>query len=870
MSNVRSYIFLTFRSILVLLLLAGCAAESKGPVANIYHNITARYNAYFLAKEKMEEVEDALAQAQAQERNFNKLLYIFPEVDTNVVKSVQPQLEDVLKKASIAIDRHKHSKWVDDSYILVGKTRFYNGEFEHAVETFKYVNVNSEDDAARHQALINLMRTFVTHQELNNAKAVADYLRKEKLNKENSRKYHQVLAYLYQQREDWEEMAAALQLAAPHTPKSEGRARLYFLLGQLYQQMDQDKQAYESFRQTLKSSPDYELSFYARLNMAQVSDLADGQDEKQIRRYFTKLLKDKKNREYRDKIYYELGRFEERQGNLDAAIKNYKEAVQASINNTRQKSYAYLALAELYYDTYSDYTKAKLYYDSTMMQLPADEPTYAQVEKRQQVLDELVANLNTVQEQDSLLRLVQLDSLSLRTYLEDVARQQIAEEERQARLAENATFNQVNVRPGFNTVADNFGLSGGSPGGNGEWYFYNTSLISIGRSEFIKQWGERPLQDNWRHLSRDQRENTNVVTQQQQIENFGENEAAPALSPAEVLAARTTELYNTLPLTEEQRLQAFSSVETAFYSLGKIYNYELEEPEKAVTSFTTLLDRFPASEYRPEVLYQLYLMYQGKDEALAQKYKEELITNFPGTTFAKVAENPNYHEENDQASAYLKEIYAQAYQWYDNAQYKKADSILHVNLRQYPENSFSEQLMLLQILVKGKTEGTAPYQYALGQFIENAQNERLRAYASELLQASYAFGENNAKRQGTRYVEDFEQPHYFILLYENEKNLADTLIKTIDSFILDYKEDTDLKATNLRLSDKQSMVYVSQFPNRTAAVQYLRELERSRLIPEKAKNANPKLFVITRDNFQILYDTKDVNSYLQFFTKFYN
>ncbi len=868
MLNVRPYIFLFARSLFIVLLVAGCAAESKGPVANIYHNITARYNAYFLAKEKMEEVEDALA--QAQERNFNKLLYIFPEVDTTVVSGLKPQLEDILKKASIAIERHKNSKWVDDSYILVGKTRFYSGEFEHAVETYKYVNVKSEDDAARHQALINLMRAFIDHQELNNAKAVADYLRKEKLNKENIRKYHQVLAYFYQHREEWEPMAAALQIAAPLTPKDEGRARLYFLLGQLYQQLGQDKEAYESFRKSLKSNPDYELSFYARLNMAQVFDLTEGEDEKKMRRYFTKLLKDKKNREYRDKIYYELGRFEERQEHLEAAIENYKKSAQASIDNSRQKSYAYLALGELYYDNYGDYRTAKLYYDSTMVQLPTDELNYAQVEKRQQVLNELVTQLNTVQEQDSLVRLVQLDSTALRTFLEDVARKQIAEEERQARLVENASFNQVNVRPGFNTVRDNFGLMGGNQAASGEWYFYNNSLLSIGRSEFIKQWGERPLQDNWRRLSRDQRENTNVITQEQEIENFSEGAAAPTLDPAEIIATRTNELYNSLPLAEEQRLQAFEMVETAFYKLGKIYNYDLHEREKSIGSFETLLERFPSSEYRPEVLYQLYLIYQGNDDALAQRYKEELISNFPNTTFAKVAENPNYQEESNQASTYLKKVYAEAYRFYEKTQYKKADSILNVNLRQYPENSFSEQLKLLQILVKGKTEGTAPYQYALGQFIENAQNERLRAYAAELLQASYAYGENKAKREGTRFIEDFNQPHYFILVYENEKNLADTLIRTIDSFILNYEKVPGLKATNLSLNDKQSMVYVSQFPDRSAAVQYFRELERRKLIPEVAKNANPKLFVISRDNFQILYDTKDLNSYLKFFTKFYN
>lgn len=868
MLTVRSYIFLTLRSLFILFLLAGCAAESKGPVATIYHNVTARYNAYFLAKEKMTEVENALE--QAQERNFNKLLHIFPEVDTNVVNSLQPQLEDVLKKASIAIDRHKHSKWVDDSYILVGKTRFYNQEFEHAVETFKYVNIKSEDDDARHLALVNLLRTFVDHQELNNAKAVADYLRKEKLNKENSRKYAQTLAYFYQHRQDWEQMAAALEIAAPLTPKKEGRARLFFLLGQLYQQLGYNKKAYESFRQTLKSNPDYELSFYARLNMAQVFDLSEEQDEKKIRRYFSKLLKDKKNREYRDKIYYELGRFEERQGNLEEAISNYQKAVRASIDNTRQKSYAYLALAELYYDTFSDYPMAKVYYDSTMMQLPADELNYADVEQRQQVLGELVTQLTTIYEKDSLLRLVQLDSLSLHTYLQEVAREEMAEQQRQARLVENAQINQVNVRPGFNTIRDNFGMMGGDQAGSSGWYFYNTNLVGIGRAEFIKKWGERPLQDNWRHLSQDQRENTNVVTQQQEIENFTEDQASANLSPEEIIANRSLELRNTLPLSEEQQVETLAQVETAYYKLGKIYTYELEEPKKAVLSFDTLLQRFPSTEYEPEVLYQLYLLHKNSNPTLAEQYKEELIRRFPNTSFARVAENPNYQEERDQASAYLKEVYAQAYKLYQRAAYKSADSLLQVNLRQYPENPFSEQLSLLQILVTGKTDGTARYQYELNQFIEKAQNETLKAYANELLQASYNFGENNAKRQGTRFIEDFDQPHYFILVYENKENLADTLIKVIDSFILDYKKQAGLKATNLKLSNSQFMVYVSQFPDRGSSMQYFRELERSKLIPEVAKNAKPKLFVISRDNFQILYDTKDIDSYLKFFTKFYN
>lgn len=865
---------------LLLLFLAGCAAESKGPVANVYHNIAARYNAYFLANERMKEVEDALM--ESQEINFNKLLHIFPDVDSNTVNTVKPQLEDVIKKASIAIERHKHSKWVDDCYILVGKARFYGGEYEHAVETFKYVNVNSEDNSARHLALINLMRTFTDYQELNNAKAVADYLRKENIDKENLRLFNLVRAHYFKKREDWPQMAMALSQAAPETAKRDGRSRLYFILGQVYQLLEQNDLAYESFEKSLKSNPDYELSFYTRLNMAQVVNLTEETDEKQVRKYFSKLLKDKKNREYRDKIYYEIGNFEARQDKLEAAIDNYKKSIQASTDNTRQKSYAYLKLAELYYNQYNDYRLAKVYYDSTAASLPQDEASYAQVQQRQEVLENLVTQLNTVELQDSLLQLVKMDSSDLRVFLTNISLEEQAEEERLAQLERQRTRNQQRNASfnSFNNTSDNFSLDqGANQTQSGEWYFYNKNLLGRGKNDFIKRWGERPLQDNWRLESRSQSQSTQVVTQDQQRENFPADQpsavASPALTPAQQLEARVEELYASLPHSAEQQAEALKQIEEAYYIMGKIYKFDLLEPLQAINSFDILNDRFPESEYRPEALYQLYLLYLEEDQKLAQQYKDELISNFPNTTFAKVAINPNYHEESDRATAMLKEVYAQAYKFYEEGDYKQADKILALHLKQHPENSFSEQLRLLHILVTGKIEGKHKYRYELKQFIDQSQNERLIDYAHELLQASFDFDEQasrdkNPAAQGIRYVEDFMQPHYFLLIYENEKKLADTLIRAVDSFNLENNPEAGLKATNLILNGKTAMVYVSQFPDRPASMLYFRAFERSMPIPEEAANAKQKFFVISKDNFQLFYDSKDVNEYQKFFTKFYN
>ena len=118
---------------------------------------------------------------------------------TNIQSTgLKEKIEDIIKKASIAIQRHKVSKWVDDSYILVGIARMLSREYEESIETFKYVNVTSDDEPTQHEALIHLIRTFTEYGELNNALAVIDYLNRQKLSKTNKKNFYLQAAYYSQ------------------------------------------------------------------------------------------------------------------------------------------------------------------------------------------------------------------------------------------------------------------------------------------------------------------------------------------------------------------------------------------------------------------------------------------------------------------------------------------------------------------------------------------------------------------------------------------------------------------------------------------------------------------------------------------------
>ena len=95
--------------------------QSNGVINSGYHDLTAHYNGYFIAREKIKEIEAGIF--NKYKWNYNRTLPVFAPFDTTDSRSLEATLLDCIEKASIAIQRHPESKWQDDAYILVGKER---------------------------------------------------------------------------------------------------------------------------------------------------------------------------------------------------------------------------------------------------------------------------------------------------------------------------------------------------------------------------------------------------------------------------------------------------------------------------------------------------------------------------------------------------------------------------------------------------------------------------------------------------------------------------------------------------------------------------------------------------------------------------
>ncbi|WP_425389989.1 tetratricopeptide repeat protein [Ekhidna sp.] len=845
-----------FISICFITAVAGCSPYKNNPLSNSFHDLTAHYNAYFIANERIKEIEQSIF--DDQEWNYNKVLPIYPQFDSTKSASLKTQIEDCIQKASIAIQRHPNSKWEDDSYILVGKARHYAMEFPDAIETFKYVNTHSEDDNARHHALTELIRSFTEFEAYKNAVAVTDYLAKEKLNKENRRRLHLNTAYLYQKQEDESKMVGSL-VKAEELLNSSDKARINFIIGQTFHNLGFESEAFRYYKNVLKNNPNYELEFYAKLYMAQVTELADQGDLKKIQKYFRNLLRDPKNKEYKDKIYYELAGFELKNGNMDEAISNYKLSIRSSTNNQRQKAYSYLSLGRIYYDSVKNFVLAKSYYDSTVNTMPKDEDNYASIKERQEILVDFVEQIVTIQKNDSLLHLASLPEDSvIAMFSAQIELERKTEKERKKKEKQAAINRARNITQ---SAGDNL-ITTASTGS--VWYFNNANALSRGRSEFIRKWGDRALEDNWRRKNK-----APINGPEEEIIYTEISESTGEESEEEIsVEDEARQMMADIPQTEEQKEKLLSEIEDALYNLGNIYNLRLEEDKNAAESFEKLLSRFPNTGYEAEVLYQLYLLYKIIDPELSVKRGNQLKDKYPETIYAKLVDNPNYREESFAISEQLKKLYKELYGKYKEGRYEEVLFSTDSALALHDENEFSDNIALLRVLATGQTEEDHKYQFELGEFIKKYPESELNSYAQSLLTASETFQQKRYNSAKARFIEDFDQKHLFVIVYDLDSKMTDEL-PTLMSEYLDEKSFNNLKIGNLILSDEKSMLLVNIFPSKGTANVFLKNFQQDINLRDIFKGQKFNDFVITEDNFDIFYRTKDVSAYLTFFEKHY-
>jgi tetratricopeptide (TPR) repeat protein len=844
--------------ILLVLFLSGCSIEQNTITSNFFHNLTAHYNAYFYAKEGAKEVEALIL--KSLDDDHNKILLLYPHLDTVLAKSYKKNTDEIIKMASKSIQFHPNSKWVDDSYLMVGLARLYSCDYQNAILTFKYVNTKSQDLNLRHAALLNLVRTFKEMGDYDRAEEAFHFLEKEKLSRYNQKKLFLEKASYYQVRNDYNNMVNNLSKVDSLLTRGDRKGRIYFIIGQVYQKLNFNAEAYNFYKKCLATNPEYEIDFYARLNMAQLENM---RDVRLVRKQFDKLLKDTKNREFKDKIYFELGEFEKKQNFLKEAIKDYKLSAHAG-KNKRVQGMAFLRIGQINFDSLKKYKPAKQYYDSAVGALPKDFEDLETIKKRQAILGEFVKYTETIALNDSLLFLASLDTATLHHRIDSIK----AGDDKKLALAKKKKKKRIFSDNGPAPSSSSLNNTPTDDSNNSNWYFGSPDLVANGQNEFQRIWGSITLEDNWRRSNRatSLNDQTAPIAQQTPAKPLPKPEDKP--EPAkEVKVNPLAQLMTQLPYKEEQKKEALAKIEDAYFHLGDLYYFKLNEKDNAAESYEKLLARFSQSERKAEVLYKLYLIHKEKNDGLAESYAQRLQGEFPTSTFARILINPDYLKETSALAEKQKLIYKEAYVYYQQNNLKPAMEKVTEALAA-GETTFTSQLELLKIMVMGRTEDATRYQYELGEFVKKYPKDPLKNYAEQLVASSKNLLERLEKAKGIQFEKSLNGPHFFVVIYNSADRITNPVVDALEKFNAVEFKKLKLTTSNLGLDDRTLTMCV-EFPDKESVMGYYYKFLAQVNTAKPFSDYKFYNFVITKDNFQIFYRTKSLDEYLTFFDKNY-
>lgn len=863
--------------VLAIFFLGACSSQRDTFTNRTFHNLTSHYNAYFLADTKIKETENQVLANYKED--YTQVLPVFIPIDSATIQKNKAPLDSARELSSKAIDWHRISKWVDDSYYLIGKIDYLQARTDDAKNAFRYVNSQSKDKNLRHKALISLLRLYVDQQALEEANFTIDYLSKEtEISTENTFELYKTLAYYYESRSDQNGVIGALDRAINYTSDKKERSRLYFILAQRYQREGIDALAFDYFQKSLEGNPPYERTFFATLYAQQVAELNASKDLKKVRNYYEGLYEDPKNQDLKDVVLFERALFEEKQNDIPLTLKLLHQAAKENGSIPRLKGYLYQKLADISLNQFKDYRATKYYLDSALTFINAEDPVAKQLTEKKTSLDTYVFHFERIAKNDSL---IQLASLSEE---EQVLRAQKFIEDEKNRLAK---LKSENESPKSTSIFDNL-LAFGDKGTGSSFYFDNSAALQQGAIEFVRTWGNRPLQDNWRRKAALTQTSSILPTSEVSDESMTRNTSSDsmALPSVETLLAA-------IPKSPEQLEKANTELEDSYFELGKVLYLQLKELQRSQQYLEGLVQKYPKTPKKPEAYYLLYL---GQKELKGNfnAYAQLLNLEFPESPYTFSVNNPEAGVGNKASIASAKG-YEQAYEAYYAADYLQARDLIFATLEKYPLTRNTEKLLLLNAMVSGKLESKEEFKSKLVAFIQSAKEQELLTLAKAMLQpllgqeeldkAGFApvvgetpvatqesgkekVSENEVKDSPYKATDD--QTHIFVLaLSPADVETAKNLMSDLETFHSQSFGNSRLRTGNMDLSADHSIYIISPFSNAEKALNYLNTFQEkftSTGLMEEVKN---KAFFISIENFQILNRTKNLEEYRQFFTSTY-
>jgi len=729
----KSYILIAVVALVALL--ASCSTEKNTSRSRWWHSFNARYNTYYNGS--VAYIDASLEKENGNKDNFTEMIPMYTVGNKKSRELGKANYDKAIEKCEKAIKLHsitKRPEWTKSrrkterdiewlsrkeynpflwkAWMLMGRSQFYQGAFDEAASTFSYMcRLYATQPAIYGRARAWLAKSYIEQDWLYDAEDVIRNMQRDSIHWRAQKEWDFTYADYYIHTGDYDKAIPYLKKSIDHEMRKKQKARLCFLLGQLYAATGKNAEAYKAFKSVVRKNPPYELEFNARIAMTEV--MGASQAKKMVGK-LKRMAASDKNKDYLDQVYYAIGNIYLAQKDTMNAISNYEKGNKKATRSGIEKGVLLLKLGDLYWQQ-EKFSDAQRCYGEAIGLLDKDRKDYEQLSARSKVLDELVPYTDAIHLQDSLQALVKMSEKDRNAAIDRVIAELKRQEKEQKRLEDEKNAQQTMQRNGAmgnrnNTNRNNTAQTQQNNRQNAVWYFYNAMAVQQGKQAFEKLWGKRENTDNWQRVNKTVVGNLNgdadmELTEEQKDSIAKAEQAQDSLEQLKDSAQNDPhkrEYYLAqIPFTEDQVATSNLTIMDGLYNSGVIFKDKLDNLDLSKKQFTRLETQYPDFEQKADMYYHLFLLYSrlGQHD-VAAGYVEKLKAEYPENQWTILLTDP-YFKENAQFGVHIEDsLYAATYEAFKADRLSEAKANAQISATRFPLGENRDKFLFIGGLAK--------------------------------------------------------------------------------------------------------------------------------------------------------------------------
>ena len=729
----KSYILIAVVALVALL--ASCSTEKNTSRSRWWHSFNARYNTYYNGS--VAYIDASLEKENGNKDNFTEMIPMYTVGNKKSRELGKANYDKAIEKCEKAIKLHsitKRPEWTKSrrkterdiewlsrkeynpflwkAWMLMGRSQFYQGAFDEAASTFSYMcRLYATQPAIYGRARAWLAKSYIEQDWLYDAEDVIRNMQRDSIHWRAQKEWNFTYADYYIHTGDYDKAIPYLKKSIDHEMRKKQKARLCFLLGQLYAATGKNAEAYKAFKSVVRKNPPYELEFNARIAMTEV--MGASQAKKMVGK-LKRMAASDKNKDYLDQVYYAIGNIYLAQKDTMHAISNYEKGNKKATRSGIEKGVLLLKLGDLYWQQ-EKFSDAQRCYGEAIGLLDKDRKDYEQLSARSKVLDELVPYTDAIHLQDSLQALAKMSEKDRNAAIDRVIAELKRQEKEQKRLEDEKNAQQTMQRNGAmgnrnNTNRNNTAQTLQNNRQNAVWYFYNAMAVQQGKQAFEKLWGKRENTDNWQRVNKTVVGNLNgdadIELTEEQKDSIAKAELAQdsleQLKDSAQNDPHKREYYLAqIPFTEDQVATSNLAIMDGLYNSGVIFKDKLDNLDLSKKQFTRLETQYPDFEQKADMYYHLFLLYSrlGQHD-VAAGYVEKLKAEYPDNQWTILLTDP-YFKENAQFGVHIEDsLYAATYEAFKADRLSEAKANAQISATRFPLGENRDKFLFIGGLAK--------------------------------------------------------------------------------------------------------------------------------------------------------------------------